>query len=349
MFGIGIFLLAGDWLLDAGVLSFYLAIAAFALFLSADSVEVEGKRRRIFRWRKVLVSLWTLWVLVTLGTAATLYKSGYEQSWSHVPHAIFNFFTPIYLGNWRVYSFPVMLLGLTGGEWLGKRIKWMAVRVVFNLAILAMLTAMIDTMDWGHWISGVELMDALSISSPSIAMKEESCSASMYLTGPFCSRLPNDYERLYTAIASQLGDATLCEKISSKAVEISGGNLFSTPDVSGERSKCYFWTAMYSRNPKLCRPVKRIIRFGSNSSEVSESGCLALIKDRQYPSLVGPIADPFTIDKLMLEMGYSDETYFVRGDSKNRGDFFWYLLYDAPTEQRQQLFKRVEALPSFSG
>lgn len=343
----GVFLLPGDWLLVAGVPAFYLATAAFALFLSADSVEVEGRKRKVFRWRNVLVSLWTAWVFVTLATAGTLYKSGYKESWSHVPNAIFNFFTPIYVGNWRIYTSPVMLLGLTAGEWLGKRIKWMAARIAFNLATLALLTAVIDTMAWGHWISRAELINALHISPPSTAMKGEPCSASFYLTGPFCSRLPNDYEVLYTAVASRLGNATLCEKISSKAVEISGGHFFSTPDVSGERSKCYFWTAMYSRNPKLCRPVKRIIRFGSNSSEVSESGCLALIKDRQYPSLVGPIADPFTIDKLMLEMGYSDETYFVRGDSKNRHDFFWYLLYDAPTEQRQQLFKRVEALPSF--
>jgi len=136
-----------------------IAIAALALFLGAEIVNENGKKRRKFRWRNVGLSLWTAWALFTLGTALTtreglqLYNSTNPKTWHYIPYAIFNFFTPVLWGNWPILTLLPTLLCLLAGEWLGKRIRWAAVRVAFNLTVLALLTALIDIMVWGHWMS----------------------------------------------------------------------------------------------------------------------------------------------------------------------------------------------------
>jgi hypothetical protein len=70
-------------------------------------------------------------------------------------HALFNLFTPTLLGNlipnWLTLSVTVTLLfaGLFFGDLHGPEIKLNAVRLVYNLLFLFILTAVVDMKTWG--------------------------------------------------------------------------------------------------------------------------------------------------------------------------------------------------------
>ena len=112
----------------------------------------------------IFLSLWACWLLVTLADAVTLYGAGNAGRWNHIPNAVFNFFTPILIGNFdlnRPVIFALLLGGLLVGDLLGRAIPWASARIVFNLAVLAGLTAWVDSIVQGSWMSLENLRMAL--------------------------------------------------------------------------------------------------------------------------------------------------------------------------------------------
>ena len=106
--------------------------------------------------KSFFLSLWAYWLFVTLADVVTLYGAGNEGRWNHIPNAVFNFFTPILIGNLdlnRPVIFALLLGGLLIGDLLSRAIPWATVRVVFNLILLAGLTGWIDSIVQGSWMS----------------------------------------------------------------------------------------------------------------------------------------------------------------------------------------------------
>ncbi len=102
-----------------------------------------------------MLSLWFAWLIITAGDFATLFASGYTDSWNYFPNALFNLFTPMLLGNLAAkgsvlaVTVPFLVLGLLVGDLLGRRIKLKSLRLFYNLFFLFAITAAIDEITWG--------------------------------------------------------------------------------------------------------------------------------------------------------------------------------------------------------
>lgn len=148
--------------------------------------------------------------------------------------------------------------------------------------------------------------------------------------------MPNPHERFYTAVAADFGDSTMCEKISNRALEEKGPDLGTTKRrVYLEKSRCYFYAAILTKNASLCDSVKEIVTIPSNESEISQSKCRAMVHLPRWQIRDEPSPDYY--EYFFKEMGYGD-----------RGlDFYMYLSLRAPPEQKQDFLKRAHAMPSF--
>jgi hypothetical protein len=163
------------------------------------------------------------------------------------------------------------------------------------------------------------------------------CSPHLDLNGPWGSRMPNPHERFYTAVAVNFGDSTMCEKISNHALEENGPDMGTTKwRVYLQKSKCYFFAAVVTKNAGLCDSVKEIVTIPSNKSEISQANCLAMLHLPNWQIHDNPL--PEHSEYFFKEMGYGD-----RGD-----DFYMYLMLSAPPEQKQEFLKRAHAMPSFA-
>jgi hypothetical protein len=86
------------------------------------------------------------------------------------------------------------------------------------------------------------------------------CSPHLNLNAPFHSRQPNPHERFYTAVAANFGDSKMCEKISKRALDQESPGLDSTEwKVILQKSECYFYVAMSTKNTKLCAPKEAVL------------------------------------------------------------------------------------------
>jgi len=112
-----------------------------------------------------LRNLWGMWLLITLADALTIYGSGSRNCWTFVPNAIFNLLTPMLLGNlggaFSKMTLPLMLVILFAGNLVGGLIHSTGLRITYNLVVLLLLTASLDYITWGHWISFVRFLVAL--------------------------------------------------------------------------------------------------------------------------------------------------------------------------------------------
>ena len=118
-----------------------------------------------------LLSLWSAWLIVTMGDAATIYGSGDPDRWNYVPNSIFNFFAPILMGNFD-FKHPLVFVLLFGvlilGDQLGRLIRWPVLRIMYNLLVLSVLTATIDLISSGV----VGINDTLRGGAASLKVRE---------------------------------------------------------------------------------------------------------------------------------------------------------------------------------
>jgi hypothetical protein len=104
----------------------------------------------------VVCSLWLAWFIVTFGDLMTGVESGESDSWTYIPNAIFNLFTPILIGNaggTLVITLPLLVGGLFAGDLLGRRIPVKILRIVYNLLVLFALTIAVDVITWSKPMS----------------------------------------------------------------------------------------------------------------------------------------------------------------------------------------------------
>jgi len=124
-----------------------------------------GRRRRTHWLHSVTPSLWFAWLIITAGDFATLEGAGYSDRWNHFPNALFNLFTPVLFGNLSkasalILTVPLLFAGLFAGDWFGKQIKLVSLRIVYNLVLLLGITAAIDGITWGSPMSIDRMVEA---------------------------------------------------------------------------------------------------------------------------------------------------------------------------------------------
>lgn len=177
------------------------------------------------------------------------------------------------------------------------------------------------------------------------------CSPHLNLNAPFGSRPPNGHELFYIAVAANFGDSKTCDKISRLALDEQGPDMGSTEwRVIGQRSACYFYAALKTKNAKLCDSVEKIVTVPSNKAGVSRSECREILqKNQQYQ--YEPTPDYYSLGGFMKEMGYGEEDtkpFLAKDEAFNWSHFYSYLEFGARPENQQEFLKRVEALPSFT-
>ncbi|HEX9198173.1 MAG TPA: hypothetical protein VF865_01335 [Acidobacteriaceae bacterium] len=170
------------------------------------------------------------------------------------------------------------------------------------------------------------------------------CAPHVTLNAPIGSRDPNGHEQFYTAVAARSGDSKLCGKISSRAVDEYMPDM--RLEFSTERSKCYFYAALESRNAKLCDSVKRIVTIPSNQSEVSPLKCREIIQKHQQLGYA-PQLDWYATGRYMIEMGYRDEDRYEAEYAQSYAENSVYRFYEAQ-RSTESFESGVRNLPSYA-
>lgn len=165
------------------------------------------------------------------------------------------------------------------------------------------------------------------------------------LNTPIGSRLPNDYERFYSAVASEFKAADLCEKISTRAIDEDPPNMSSTSwRISSRRSQCYFDAALQTKNEALCDKVTRIVTIPANASQISSAECHTMIG--RNVSLDAQLAGGFYTERILRELGYSEEDVYELQFRQKPQESPVYRFFD--WTRKTELFKeKFKQLPSY--
>jgi len=116
----------------------------------------------------------------------------------------------------------------------------------------------------------------------------------------------NKTDEFYRYVAQQLNEPVLCDRI-PWSVESPGG-FFTEP--SYERSECYDFIAGRTRNPWLCRKVRRLGAFSVLSNQTSMWTCL----DHAVHGRNGGIAvAPADLVRFFAQMGYEPDSLHLEG------------------------------------
>jgi hypothetical protein len=171
------------------------------------------------------------------------------------------------------------------------------------------------------------------------------CTPHVNLNAPSGSRPPNAHEEFYTAVAADFHDSKMCEKISDRALDERGPDMGSTDwRVSSQRSTCYFYVALATKDEDFCKLVRGIVTLPSNHSRISRSKCEEIIRKRQQFGY-HPGTDDSALPGLMQEMGYGDEE---RYESQYRESAFNNPVYRfyAKVRNNDDFKAKIRALPS---
>ncbi len=117
-----------------------------------------------------LCNLWVLWLSVTIGDLLTLYGGLDQHGWVYIPHTLFDLFTPILLGNLgspaRKFTLPLLFTVLWLANRVGRQLSSSALRILYNLIVLLFLTASVDYLSWGGWVSGARVAQMFRVGHP---------------------------------------------------------------------------------------------------------------------------------------------------------------------------------------
>jgi hypothetical protein len=119
-------------------------------------------------------------------------------------------------------------------------------------------------------------------------------------------RPASKYEEFYRYVAQELAEPALCEKI--PWFVMSPGGFFISP--SYERSKCYEFIAGRTKNPWLCRKVKRLGALSLFSEQTSMWTCLSHAIHGWNTGIGISQAD---LAGFFNEMGYDPDTLHLEG------------------------------------
>ena len=157
---------------------------------------------------------------------------------------------------------------------------------------------------------------------------------------PSETRMNNESEWNYYALAVDLKSPEMCYKISPRATYIAG---FSPTghQVYYLRSECLSDVARITGNKSLCEEVKSISTPYLDGSLISKNNCIKSIEEGRNSNF----AVGFDIEKFLLDLGYTEqnipETYRKEGTIDYVG--FYYAILNTEDFQR-----KLKALPDFS-
>lgn len=172
------------------------------------------------------------------------------------------------------------------------------------------------------------------------------CTPHVNLNAPFGSRPPNDHEEFYTALASDFQDAKMCEKISDRALDERGPDMGSTDwRVSRQKSACYFYVAMATKDENFCKLVNGIVTLPSNHSGISKEECEAILRRHQQYGY-HPSAFSNGLPGYMQEMGYRDEDRYDAQYKENLWNNPVYRFY-AKVKNDEDFRTKIRDLPSY--
>jgi hypothetical protein len=172
------------------------------------------------------------------------------------------------------------------------------------------------------------------------------CSPHLNLNAPLSSRSPNEHELFYTAVAANFGESKICEKISKRALDELGPDLGSTDwRVIVQRSACYFYAALKTKNAKLCDSVEKIVTVPSNKAGISRSECREILQKNQHYDYE-PSPDFHSVGAFMKEMGYREGDFYAAEYVENSTNNLIYRFYE--TIRNTDPFKmKVRSLASY--
>jgi hypothetical protein len=187
-----------------------------------------------------------------------------------------------------------------------------------------------------------------------LVLLASACTPHLNLNPPFHARQPNPHERFYTAVAANFGDSKMCEKISKRALDEDAPTLSSTEwKAILQKSECYFYVAMSTKDTKLCDSVSQIFMLPANRADMSEAHCRELLRKNQH-YIDEPSPDYSWLGDFMKEMGYREDDVFAAipaliGSKEDIWPgFYTYVQVQAKPNQKQEFTKRAEALPAFT-
>jgi hypothetical protein len=156
------------------------------------------------------------------------------------------------------------------------------------------------------------------------------------------TRMPNAFELAYTAMALDMESPELCAKISPRAESFA---LFNNPgtQVYWERSRCFFYVAVKSLNPALCREVVEADAWFHDGSYFSRDSCERLVAEGR------PFNFNLSFDHALIlrEMGYGDADISARF-ARHPGEPAWFAFYlDSLKRGDGDFQRRLNRLPDF--
>ena len=114
-------------------------------------------------------------------------------------------------------------------------------------------------------------------------------------------RYVNEQDEFYRYIAQELAEPSICDKIPWSVK--SPGGFFLEPSYF--RSDCYDFIAGRTRNPWLCRKVRRLGAFSVFNQQTSALSC---VRDALHGMNAGVGVSPDTFVHFFGEMGYQPDT-----------------------------------------
>jgi len=154
------------------------------------------------------------------------------------------------------------------------------------------------------------------------------CEPPLKTNGPAHSRPPNEHELFYTAVGANFGDSKICDKISKRALNEEGPDLGNTDwRVTFERSECYFYAALNTKNAELCDSVEEVITTPPNGATISRLECREVVQRNQNYGYE-PSPNYYTVADFMKELGYTDEDFYAAEFARNSTNNSIYRFYE---------------------
>jgi len=158
------------------------------------------------------------------------------------------------------------------------------------------------------------------------------------------TRKPKRLERTYTALVTHGYSASLCEKISPKAMNRSLFNSRGT-QIYFQRSACFLYAATIELNNAYCNQAIEAQALLNNGSFFSPESCRKIVaKGEPWRATIG-IADH---EELLRAAGFDDEDLFEAVPNANPDMAWMDFYYHLQRNSGGRLQQSFERLPDFS-
>jgi hypothetical protein len=169
-------------------------------------------------------------------------------------------------------------------------------------------------------------------------------------------RPANEDEILTQMFAVENSLPDFCAKVSPNSYVEGAAGLpwsFPVPPKVALRNACFYAVSQNRHQSALC---SKILKFEANAigaSSATQEGCEMQLKIQEsdkswrgyYPPVYFQELEPFL--QILQRLGYA-KPFLSNRDGVKWSDFYSFMVFEAPLEQKREFLKRLEALPSFS-